>query len=131
MSSRIHELIVYGASGFTGTFVSKYLLEFVSKLHNSIPKQTFKWAIAGRSEAKLQSVKEILLKSGLAELMPDLLVVDATEKQKLIETFATSKLVLNCTGPYRFLGKDIVEACIESGAHYMDICGEVSPPFPH
>ena len=51
-------------------------------------------------------------------------MADISDKGSLPSTFATSAIVLNCTGPYRFLGDAVVEACLTARTHYMDICGE-------
>lgn len=49
---------------------------------------------------------------------------DSNDRESLLSSFSKAKLVLNCTGPYRFLGEAVVEACITTGTHYMDLCGE-------
>lgn len=55
---------------------------------------------------------------------PTVLVADVADRDLLIATFRRTALVLNCSGPYRFLGEPVVEACIAAGADYMDISGE-------
>lgn len=78
------------------------------------------WGIAGRSETKLQSLKnELQLSDNIA-----CFVADSSNSESLISTFSQTKLVLNCTGPYRFLGEPVVSSCIQSHTNYMDICGE-------
>lgn len=111
MSSRIFDLIIYGATGFTGEKVAKALYNKSTHL---------KWAIAGRSKSKL----DLVLHALGSENLPGVLVADVSNPVQLQEIFAQTKLVLNCTGPYRFLGPPIVEACITSGTDYMDISGE-------
>lgn len=168
-SRKTYDIIVYGASGFTGRRVSKYLHEQEGKRakeaaaiastlaasdkneksaanaapplvdnNNSTPStaasastsftrslKPLKWAISGRSHTKLSGLMQELVSMGISESpLPDMLVADVNEPRTLEETFAEARLVLNCTGPYRFLGKDIVAACIEGGANYMDLCGE-------
>lgn len=117
-TAREFDLIVYGASGFTGAFVAKYI-------HNLIvtSKCSRKWAIAGRSEAKLSSVMtELSAISG--SFLPTLLIADAAKHEDLVAVCRQGKLLLNCTGPYRFLGESIVKACLDAQTDYMDICGE-------
>ena len=53
-----------------------------------------------------------------------MVVVDIAQKEQLETLFGASSVVLNCTGPFRFLGDGVVLACIAAGAHYLDICGE-------
>ena len=79
-----------------------------------------KWAIAGRSESKLNTIRQEL---SISEKVPTY-IADANNCESLNQCFGKAKLVLNCTGPYRFLGEPVVKACVESGSHYMDICGE-------
>eukprot|EP01041_Mallomonas_annulata_P001657 gene1657-3206_t len=119
MSGRLIDIIVYGASGFTGKKVARYL--YLNQ------RQGLVWAIAGRSESKLSSLlndlKEIETSVPSVNL-PSSLVADVADTSSLCEVFSKAKLVLNCTGPYRFLGAPIVEACITAGTDYMDISGE-------
>lgn len=114
-SSRIFDVIVYGATGYTGKEIAKYICRTSS--------EKTKWAIAGRSQGKLGQLKSQLLSIGGGNL-PDILVSDADDTRTLQAMFAETRLVLNCTGPFRFLGKQVVEACLVVRADYMDICGE-------
>lgn len=54
----------------------------------------------------------------------DMLIANANDYRVLVDTFSEVRVVLNCTGPFRFLGKDIVAACIAARSNYLDICGE-------
>lgn len=74
-------------------------------------------------------MKELTDEIGIDErlknpIVPALLVADVNDRDSLIAAFKTASLVLNCSGPYRFLGEPVVEACITAGADYMDITGE-------
>ncbi len=53
-----------------------------------------------------------------------MLIANANDYRVLVETFSEVRIVLNCTGPFRFLGKDIVAACVAARSNYLDICGE-------
>ena len=81
----------------------------------------FRWAIAGRSKTKLEALVDEI---GVESYLPPVLVADATDSENLAACFSRGKVVLNCTGPYRFLGEAIVKACIDARTDYMDICGE-------
>lgn len=84
-----------------------------------------KWAIAGRSHSKLAAVKAELIAMGNSKSpLPDILIGDATDIRGMKDMFDTCHLVLNCAGPFKALGHDIIEACISARANYMDICGE-------
>jgi hypothetical protein len=95
-------------------------------IHFLSPK--IKWAIAGRNHGKLAAIKSELMEMKVTSSeeysFPDILIGDVTDIRGMKDMFSTCKLVLNCTGPYRFLGFDIVEACISAKADYMDISGE-------
>ena len=106
------DLIVLGATGFTGKYVAKYLQTFHPGL---------RWAIAGRNQSKLQVLADEL---GGTSNKPAILLADNNSKDSMISAFRDSSVVINCTGPYRFLGEQVVDACIEAGTDYMDISGE-------
>ena len=114
MGSKAFDIILFGATGFTGQFVAKY----IHKQNTSI-----KWAIAGRSQGKLSALMTELVNFTHRNL-PDVLIADANDPKSLADICGEAKIVLNCTGPFRFLGKEVVEACLQAKCTYMDICGE-------
>lgn len=113
---RTCDVVVYGATGFTGKEVAKYLCRNA--------RADLKWAIAGRSQSKLGQLKSHLMSTIANGSLPDIFVSDAEDTRTLQAMFAETRLVLNCTGPFRFLGRQVVEACLVVQADYMDICGE-------
>lgn len=122
-SSRPYHLVIFGASGFTGQFV----VEEVARTASEGPKGSLKWAVAGRSKQKLEKVMEqaagALSKPELrAEV--DIIVADVGESDSLAAMCKQAVIVLNCVGPYRFYGEPVVKACVENGAHHIDISGE-------
>jgi short subunit dehydrogenase-like uncharacterized protein len=114
-SSRAFDLVILGATGFTGQFVARYV-------QKNCP--TLRWAIAGRNSEKLSSFANELTKVKSTQPPPKILVADTNDKPSLVEAFKNAKVVINCTGPYRFLGEPVVDACIAAGSDYMDIAGE-------
>uniref|UniRef100_A0A8D3DK25 Saccharopine dehydrogenase-like oxidoreductase n=1 Tax=Scophthalmus maximus TaxID=52904 RepID=A0A8D3DK25_SCOMX len=122
-SSRPYHLVIFGASGFTGQFV----VEEVARTVSEGPKGNLKWAVAGRSKQKLEKVVEqaagVLGKPELRSEV-DILVADVEEPDSLAAMCKQAVIVLNCVGPYRFYGEPVVKACVENGAHHIDICGE-------
>ncbi|XP_017573928.2 saccharopine dehydrogenase b isoform X1 [Pygocentrus nattereri] len=119
---RPYHIIVFGASGFTGRFV----VEEVARACPAGPGGTLRWAIAGRSRDRLEKV---LLQAAQALSKPELrsvevIVADVAQPESLAIMCKQGVVVLNCVGPYRFYGEPVVKACIENGAHYIDICGE-------
>ena len=52
------------------------------------------------------------------------IVADVEDESSLREMASQARVVVNCVGPYRFYGETVVRACIESGAHHLDVSGE-------
>lgn len=121
--SRPYHLVIFGASGFTGQFV----VEEVARTVSEGPRGNLKWAVAGRSRQKLEHVLEqaagVLGKPELRTVV-DIIVADVGEPDSLASMCKQAVIVLNCVGPYRFYGEPVVKACVENGAHHIDISGE-------
>uniref|UniRef100_A0A3B4T7J2 Saccharopine dehydrogenase-like oxidoreductase n=1 Tax=Seriola dumerili TaxID=41447 RepID=A0A3B4T7J2_SERDU len=101
--------------------------EEVARTVSEGPKGNLKWAVAGRSKQKLEKVVEqaagVLSKPELRKEV-DIIVADVGEPDSLAAMCKQAVIVLNCVGPYRFYGEPVVKACVENGAHHIDICGE-------
>jgi short subunit dehydrogenase-like uncharacterized protein len=108
------DIIVYGATGFTGQLVAEYL---AAQYRND---GQLKWAMAGRSLDKLASVRDAI---GAAADTP-LLAADAGDPASLQAMVDQTKLVIATVGPYQLYGSDLVAACAASGTDYLDLCGE-------
>jgi short subunit dehydrogenase-like uncharacterized protein len=113
-SSSKFDIIVYGATGFTGQLVSEYLAS-----HYRDDKQ-LNWAMAGRSMDKLKSVRDAI---GAAADTP-LIVADAGDGASLKAMIDQTRSVVTTVGPYLLYGNDLVAACAASGTDYFDLCGE-------
>ncbi|KAJ3410082.1 hypothetical protein HDV05_004107 [Chytridiales sp. JEL 0842] len=115
---RDYDILVYGATGFTGKLVAKYITGQLPKLGPD-----FKWAIAGRDRQRLSDLlKWLQIPSGYSA--PALLVADVSNEQQLKEVIASSTVLINCVGPFRYFGEPVVKACVETGTDYVDITGE-------
>ena len=114
--AREFDVIVQGATGFTGTLVAEYLLERYG-IGNDL-----RWAIAGRNEEKLDSVR-----AGLGESAQDLqlIIADSFDKDALAALARRTRVVLTTVGPYAIYGSDLVAACVDAGTDYCDLAGEV------
>lgn len=108
--SREFDVIVYGATGYTGRLVAEYLKD----------KAGLKWAMAGRSLAKLEEVRDLI---GAAKDTP-LVVADASDPASLDAMAKRTKVVLTTVGPYQLYGNELVAACVANGTDYTDLCGE-------
>ena len=108
--AREFDIIVYGATGYTGRLVAEYLKS----------KTGLKWAMAGRSADKLAEVRALV---GAAADTP-LIVADASDPASLDAMVKRTKVVLTTVGPYQLYGNELVEACVANGTDYTDLCGE-------
>src|ERR1700754_3781058 len=114
MSSKF-DIVVYGATGFTGQLVAEYLAEHYRGDRN------LKWAMAGRSLDKLASVRDAI---GASADIP-LIVADAGNPVSLKAMVDQTRSVVTTVGPYLLYGNELVAACAASGTDYFDLCGEV------
>jgi short subunit dehydrogenase-like uncharacterized protein len=108
------DIVVYGATGFTGQLVAEYLASHYAG------KADLKWAMAGRSLDKLASVRGAI---GAPADTP-LIVADAGDPASLKAMIDRTGSVLTTVGPYQFYGSELVAACAASGTDYFDLCGE-------
>ncbi len=113
MSSSKLDIVVYGATGFTGQLVAEYLAAHYRD-------GSLKWAMAGRSKDKLASVRDAI---GAPADTP-LIVADAGDAASLKAMLAQTKSVISTVGPYQLYGNELIAACVESGTDYFDLCGE-------
>jgi short subunit dehydrogenase-like uncharacterized protein len=112
--SREFDIIVYGASGFTGRLVAEYL-DATYKNGASV-----KWAMGGRSLEKLAAVRDEI---GAPADTP-LVACDAGDPAALEAMVKSTKVVLTTVGPYQLYGEGLVAACATHGTDYVDLCGE-------
>ncbi|KRR23811.1 saccharopine dehydrogenase [Bradyrhizobium lablabi] len=114
MSSSKFDIVVYGATGFTGQLVAEYLAERYKG------DATLKWAMAGRSKDKLASVRDAV---GAPKETP-LIVADAGDPASLKAMVGQARCVISTVGPYQLYGNELIAACVEAGTDYVDLCGE-------
>ncbi|SDN00070.1 trans-acting enoyl reductase family protein [Afipia sp. GAS231] len=114
MPSSKFDIIVYGATGFTGQLVAEYLAAQYKG------DAGLKWAMAGRSKDKLATVRDAI---GAPADTP-LIVADASDPASLKAMVAQAKAVITTVGPYQYYGNDVLAACVEAGVDYFDLCGE-------
>lgn len=115
MAGKDLSVVVFGASGVTGRRVAAYLASRADELGAS-------WAVAGRDPAKLQRV---LADIGIAA--PETIAADVGDPASLAAMAARARVILDLVGPYTLYGTPVIEACVENGAHYVDLTGEM--PF--
>ena len=108
------DVIVFGATGFTGRLVAEYL----NATYGSTGDVS--WAMAGRSQAKLAEVRDLI---GVSAGVP-LITVDANDPKALASLVARTRVVITTVGPYQLYGAHLVRACAAAGTDYVDLCGE-------
>jgi short subunit dehydrogenase-like uncharacterized protein len=114
------EVVVWGATGFTGRLTAEHLLGRYGATGD------LRWALGGRSRAKLEAVrKQIGAETGRDTSALPLLVGDARDEGFVAELAQRSRVVCTTVGPYARYGSELVAACAAHGTHYCDLTGEV------
>ena len=118
------EIIVFGATGFTGQYVVEYVARAAFEAEQE--GKAFKWAVAGRNATKLVKVLESASKNtGLDLLDTPCIVCNISDESSIQSMAQQTRLVLNCVGPYRFSGAEqVVRVCLNEKTHHVDISGE-------
>src|ERR1700754_2548799 len=104
-SAKKFDIVVYGATGFTGQLVAEYL---ASRYKNDAQ---MKWAMAGRSLDKLKSVRDAV---GAPADTP-LIAADSSDAGSLQAMVDQAKIVISTVGPYQLYGNQLIAACVASG----------------
>ena len=114
MTNKPFDIVVHGATGFTGRLVIEYLLQ-------RYPAGSgVRWAMGGRSAGKLAAVRDEVGAPGDTPLV----VTDSADGASLQALMAQTRLVLTTVGPYQLYGNELVAACAAAGVDYVDLCGE-------
>ncbi|MEV0204445.1 saccharopine dehydrogenase NADP-binding domain-containing protein [Streptomyces sp. NPDC050788] len=111
-TDRPYDIVLYGATGFVGTLTAEYLAAHAP--------DGLRWAIAGRSERKLEQLRERL--PGGEKV--GVLRADVSDPAGVCELAGHARVVATTVGPYVTYGQELVAACADSGADYLDLCGE-------
>ena len=114
IKSREFDVIIWGASGFTGKLVVEYLYGVYSS------NRDLKWAIAGRDFSKLE-----LIRSEVADSKVPIIVADINDMASLNNMTKKTKVICTTVGPYAKFGSNLVSSCVENQTHYCDLAGEV------
>lgn len=117
MEQRTYDIVVFGATGFTGRLAAEYLAEHGPR--------DLRWALAGRNRAKLQPIKnEISAAFPSLKHEIGLIEADSSDAVSLAAMAASTRVVMTTVGPYIRYGEPLVKACVEAGTDYVDITGE-------
>ncbi|WP_437932036.1 saccharopine dehydrogenase NADP-binding domain-containing protein [Sorangium sp. So ce291] len=125
ISDRTYDVIVFGATGFTGRLVAEYLAtKGKDAAAQGAAERPIRWAIAGRNAGRLAEVKAAM--EAIDPACASLGVIEAaSEDAASLERMAgQARVVLTTVGPYSTRGEPLVEACIRAGTDYADLTGE-------
>jgi len=115
MSNRPFDVIIFGATGYTGRLVADY---FYNTHGVAGP---VKWALAGRNLSKLAAIRDSWAD---AAALP-LIMADADQPASVHAMAAATRVMISTAGPFSLYGADLVAACAELGTDYVDLCGEI------
>ncbi len=108
-----YDIVIYGATGFTGSLIAEYLAERV------VERGDIRWALAGRNIEKLTRVRDEIGAS-----KTPIILADYTDPASLKSLAESTRLVLTAVGPYSLYGTPLVAACAAAGTDYLDLTGE-------
>jgi short subunit dehydrogenase-like uncharacterized protein len=114
--SRQLDVVVFGATGFTGGLTAEYLARHAP--------DGLRWALAGRSPDRLEAVRRRLVAIDPSLESLELLAADATDAASLAAVASRARVVISTVGPYLHHGEPLVAACAEAGTDYVDLTGE-------
>ena len=114
---REFDLIVFGATGYTGRLVAEALLEF--------PEEGLRFAIAGRSEDKLKGIRSELEARFPAARELAVVTADVEDSESMRAMARRARVICSTVGPYARLGDAVAEACLAEGTDCCDLTGEV------
>lgn len=116
-SERAHDIVLFGATGFTGALVAEYLVRH----HLGAARL----ALAGRDRSKLERVRDELARIDERARALPIVIADAHDRRALDEVAASTAVVCTTVGPYAKYGSELVAACVRHGTDYCDLTGEV------
>ena len=113
-TKKAYDIVLYGSTGFTGKLVAAYLDK-----HPQLLQQGKSWAIAGRTQSKLDALKSTLTSS------PGVLCVSLDDVDAVDNMVQKARVVITCAGPYSlYKGNVLLGSCARNGVHYSDLAGE-------
>ena len=116
MTDRPYDIVVFGATGFTGALTAEYLATHAP--------DGLRWALAGRNQGKLEDVRRRLASLNPASGDLPLLQADVTDTDSVRAVAEAARVVITTVGPYIRYGEPLVAACASAGTDYVDLTGE-------
>ena len=116
MADREYDIVVFGATGFTGALTAEYLA------HRA--PATTRWALAGRNREKLEGVRRRLAEISPTSAQLPLVTADTGDASSMRKLAESTRVVITTVGPYIKYGEPVVAACAAAGTSYVDLTGE-------
>lgn len=112
------DVVLWGATGFTGALVAEYLAERSTQTG-------LRWGIAARDLAKLEGVRDQVMARVPDATPPELMIAESFDRESLIELARSTRAICSTVGPYAQYGSELVSVCVEEDTDYCDLTGEV------
>mmetsp|Transcript_17011 Transcript_17011/g.23799 ORF Transcript_17011/g.23799 Transcript_17011/m.23799 type:complete len:435 (-) Transcript_17011:127-1431(-) len=117
MNMKRFDVVVFGATGTVGVAIAELFVR---------SKRPISWALAARNETKLQALHTKLEEDTKGSCECGLIIADCSDVESMRTMTSQARVILNTAGPFSKYGESVIQACIETGTHYVDITGEVS-----
>ncbi|MCH2161374.1 MAG: saccharopine dehydrogenase NADP-binding domain-containing protein [Phycisphaerales bacterium] len=119
-TDRTYDLIAWGATGYTGQLVARQLLDRCGVGESA----RIRWAIGGRSQSKLEAVRDALVAVHPDAASIPIVLGDSADADSMSSLAASARVILSTVGPFTKYGSELVAACVRSGTDYCDVTGE-------
>lgn len=114
------DIVIFGATGFVGRYAIENLVASIDQDDGDI-----RWAVAGRDEDRVrQTLHSLSGKIGKDIDSANVITADVDDQESIKSMTSRAKVIVNCVGPYRQWGNVVLEACIATGTHHVDVSGE-------
>jgi len=113
-AGKAFDIVLYGATGFTGRLVAECLVR------SARTEAPLRWAMAGRNMARLEEVHALIGSPSDVALF----TADTNDPMSLAAMALRTRVVLSTVGPYQLFGAPLIQACVDAGTDYLDLCGE-------
>ena len=120
MAGSRYDIVIFGATGFVGRYAIENIAASVDQDDGDI-----RWAVAGRDEDRIrQTLRSLSGKIGKDISSVPVITADINDPESIKAMTSSAKVIVNCVGPYRKWGNVVLESCISSGTHHVDVSGE-------
>jgi len=114
MTSNQYDIVIFGATSFVGQILTGYMMQQYGV------DGDIKWAIAGRSEQKINELKDKFQAQAINHIL-----ADAGDESQLENMVKQARVLVSTVGPYALYGEPLVKVCVNSGTDYCDLTGEI------